>query len=113
MEHSAGGADGGRASGEPAAIQSQQLEVFAKGPLGVIRTEDPFVQFRTNRARKQRVLRGDKNLARIQGFERIRSVSRIYFGNSKFAGRYIDVGNSRAVGPGRDRRQEVVLMRAE
>jgi hypothetical protein len=37
-------------------------------------------------------------------------VGRIYFGNSKFSGRDIHVGDSGAVRPGGNRRQEVILM---
>ncbi len=56
VEDGPGGADGGRAVGEAAAIEREQLEVIAQGAVGVVVGEDPVLELGADEAESGAVL---------------------------------------------------------
>ena len=112
VQDGAGGADGGGAVGEAAAIEREQLEVIAQGAVGVIVGEDPVFEFGAHEARagavfagEQGQVAGEEDLARAQVFERAGDFGGLHFGDAELAGGDIHVGHGGArAGAARRRR---------
>ena len=110
VQDGAGGAHGGGAVGQAAAIERQQLEVVAQRAVGVILGEDPLFQLGAHEARRaaerssageQRQIAGKQHLARAQLFQRAGHLGRVQFGHAEFARGDIHVGHGRARRPTR------------
>ena len=120
VQDGAGGADGGGAVGEAAAIEREQLEVIAQGAVGVIVGEDPVFEFGADEARagaffagEQRQVGGEEHFARAEVFEGAGDFGGLHFGDAELAGGDIHVGHARSALPLRaDGGQVVVLARA-
>ena len=98
VQDGAGGADGGGAIGEAAAIEREQLEVIAQGAVGVVVGEDPVFEFGAHEARagaffagEQGQVAGKEHFARAQVFERAGHFGGLHVGDLEFAGGDIDV----------------------
>ena len=77
VQDGAGGADGGGAIGQTAAIEREQFEVIAQRAVGVIVGKDPVFEFGAHEARsgaffagEQRQVRRKEDFARAHVFER-------------------------------------------
>ena len=121
VQDGAGGADGGGAVGEAAAIEREQIEVIAQRAVGVIVGEDPVFEFGAHEARagaffagEQGQVGGKEHFARAQVFERAGDFGGLDLGDAEFAGGDIDVGDGgRAIPLRADGGQVVVLVGAQ
>ena len=119
VQDGAGGAHGGVAIRQAAAIQREKLEVVAQRAVGVVEAEDPVFEFRAQEARgrtfagQQRQIGRKQDFARAQVFERAGNFAGFQFGDAELAGGDIHVGHAGALPGSRYGRQVVILVRAQ